>query len=69
MKFLLEILEKIEVRRMHKVATTGFVSVYNHFDKRLGVLIEGSVARAKRCSKNCNPRYFYANRCNESIIH
>lgn len=36
--------EKIEVRRMHKVETAGFASVYNHFDKRLGVLIEGSVA-------------------------
>ncbi len=35
--------EKIEVRRMHKVITPGFVSVYNHFDKRLGVIIEGSV--------------------------
>ncbi len=36
--------EKIEVRRMQKVVTNGFLSAYNHFDKKLGVLVEANIA-------------------------
>lgn len=36
--------EKIEVRRMKKINAPGFVSVYNHFDKKLGVLVEANIA-------------------------
>ena len=36
--------EKIEIRRIFKLKTAGFVSVYNHFNKNLAVLVEASVA-------------------------
>ncbi len=36
--------EKIEIRRIMKIKTSGFLSVYNHFDKKLGVLAEANIA-------------------------
>ena len=36
--------EKIEIRRIFKVKTSGFVSVYNHFDKKLAVIVEANLA-------------------------
>lgn len=43
--------EKIEVRRMHKINTNGFLSAYNHFDKKLGVLVEANLASPCDASK------------------
>lgn len=36
--------EKIEISRIFKMKTAGFISAYNHFNKNLAVLVEGSVA-------------------------